>query len=718
MLDMALSPTMEAALTHFQQNSNFKGFRRTTVEALVKRNLIQQSENGYTLSPSAPVAESIGNPRPYHVRWYDQYSTVPTYDIGQADYEFWDKASQGKAKGLELAGLFLKPLASKKAAWVLGIPPKFRTGHAYTDDELNKWWQQRHADILRGYEAAVKKADSFLIINSDMSVTVVPANVVREMVDEQDFSQVIGWRVSEVYPHPDNSADVMKITDAYTAQKRVRVKERGAVKQTKTYPNLLQRVPVIHIANNLGEDERYGHAEGEALIAALHRYGEVFDAGIVGNIHQGRPTPVIEKMGSAENVDAFWGRFGKRHTHTLPDGTTEVERYLEFSSGDLMTLGETAEFKYAQPGAFIGETEKILGLIYYLVIEHTEIPEFVWGNAIGASKASADAQLPPFTKWIEKEQGRVEKWVIETARVALSYLALVDSRIKVTDEIMTKWQPLTSKDNRLTLDAVKLGLEQQLLDDETALALMPLDIENPREVLDKLKKQLEEEAAEFERRQEALFAQRPDAGDERSEEETPADEDTETAEVEEIVSQALRVIQEQRTGVMVGFFLNGQGKRLYRLATRAGLENVTPAEDMHITLAFLGDMNDMGQDADYMVEVLTTFAEQQPPISGWIGGVGRFNTDQGDGTTPVYATFDSPDLPAFRQALVEALEAEGITISRDHGFIPHITLSYLDKEEALPNIDLPATELTFSKLILAWGDDRREIELKGEPVTA
>lgn len=715
----SLSPTMEAALQQFRDKRTFDGFRRSTIEALVKRELVTPTKTGYALvQTQQAVSESMGNPRSFSARWYDSHSISPTLDIGQPDYLFWDRAAQGKAQGLEIAGLFIKPLASKKAAWVMGIPPKLRTGDAYTDDELNKWWQKQHSNILSGYEAAVKKGDSFLVVNPDLSVTVVPANVVRELVDDQDYSKIVGWRITEVYPHPDSVADVMRIIDEYTAQKRVRTTSKSnQIGQTKTYPNLLGMVQVIHIANNRNEDERYGHAEAEPLLAALHYYGVLFDAGAAGNIHQGRPTPVIEQMGSADNMTAFWGQFGKQRTHTLSDGTTETEDYIEFHSDRLMTLGDTATFKYAQPGAFLGETEKILGLIYYIIVEYSEMPEFTWGNAIQGSKASAETQMPPFTKWVEKEQGRAEDWVIEAAEVARAYLALTDSKIKTDGEISAKWQPLTTQDDRLTLDAIKLGLEQQLLDDETALALMPLDIENPREVLDKLKVQLEDEAAEYDRRQEALINRAaPTEDDDPTTEEDPETDDEEVN--ESIVSAALKVIREQEhTGVMVGFFLNGQGKRLYQLATRAGLEDVTPSEDMHLTLAFLGDMNEMSQDAEKLVEALTQFAEQQQPISGWLGGVGRFNTDQGDGTTPVYATFDSPDLPTFRQALVDVLEAEGITVSRDHGFIPHITLAYLDKDETMPNIDLPTSELTFSKLILAWGDDRREIELKGEPVT-
>ncbi|MFN8451033.1 MAG: hypothetical protein U0521_21260 [Anaerolineae bacterium] len=45
-------------------------------------------------------------------------------DFSAADYRYWDRARRAKAKGLEIGGLLLKPLASK-AAWVLGDAPQW-----------------------------------------------------------------------------------------------------------------------------------------------------------------------------------------------------------------------------------------------------------------------------------------------------------------------------------------------------------------------------------------------------------------------------------------------------------------------------------------------------------------------------------------------------------------------------------------------------------------
>ena len=67
------------------------------------------------------LTELIGGSGRIRLRQINGYA--PTKDFSTADYRYWDSARRGKARGLEISGLLLKPLASKVAAWVLGSAP-------------------------------------------------------------------------------------------------------------------------------------------------------------------------------------------------------------------------------------------------------------------------------------------------------------------------------------------------------------------------------------------------------------------------------------------------------------------------------------------------------------------------------------------------------------------------------------------------------------------
>jgi hypothetical protein len=469
--------------------------------------------------------------------WYDSNSNTPTRDWGQADYKFWNRVLLGKAQGLELSGLFLKPLASKIASWTLGITPSFSIENENSQTAVNKWFTDNHPAVLRALEESLVKADSYLVVNPDLTLTVLPPDVVKPIVDDNDYSKIIGWTVTEVHPHPTRHMDNMKIVDEYTEKERVRKKyKNGKLQSTDKYPNLLGCIPLIHIANNVGSDETFGHAEGEALINVLHQYGALFDAAIAGNKRQGRPTPVIQRFGSVEEMQQFWANFGVKRTRTLDDGTIETYYELPFDADNVMTLAGNAEFKYESPGSFSADTQTLLGLLFYLMLQHSEVPEFVWGNAIASSQASAETQMPPFVKFIQKKQ-RQYNWVNELIAVVVGFLSLWEPGINAEDEIAVKYPDLTQKDGKLTLDAIRLALDKDIIDEETALTLMPLEIENPKEVLDKVKDELAKRKDDDDQRQEGLMTRLSDRHTKTD------DDDEETA--DEMVLEPIPSVFEQ-----------------------------------------------------------------------------------------------------------------------------------------------------------------------------
>ncbi len=247
----------------------------------------------------------------YAVWRYNRSPLTPTRDWSQADYAFWDKARWGQARGLELAGLFLRPLSSKVAAWVLGIAPRWTVENTRGQELLTRWWADHHHEILRAYEEAAALGDCYLIVNADLSLSVVAPDVVEPLVDENDFSRIVGWRIVENHPHPTDTSRSMVIVDEYTDRERVRTVSVDGQKQITRYRILTGKCPVIHIPNEPRSNEVFGRPEGYGLLGALHRYGEIFDAAIEGNIRQGRPTPTA-KMDSPEALDKLFETYADR----------------------------------------------------------------------------------------------------------------------------------------------------------------------------------------------------------------------------------------------------------------------------------------------------------------------------------------------------------------------------------------------------------------------
>lgn len=403
-------------------------------------------------------------------------------DYTQADYAFWDKAWRGQAKGLEVSGLFLKPLYSRITSWVMREAPEWALPNPneepWIDDlqgALNDWMSGAHAHITRAYETSLALADCYVVINSDLTMTIVPPQVVEPIVADDDYSQVIGWRITERFDHPTQIGKFQVVTDEYYADERIRRVSNNGTETVQRFRNLIGRIPVIHVPNRQSIDEMFGRTEGHALLPLLHRYGSVLDAGLEGNLKQGRPTPVIEGI-DVQMMQWFWERYGRTETQTLSDGTVEETEVLDFDADKLLT--SPGNFKYAQPGPFAGETEKLLGLLFYILVQHSEMPEFAWGVAIASSKASASEQLAPFVRFLEKKRGLAQDWLTELARVALGYLALIASRDAKALKPAIAWKPLTDDDAQIVLDSLKLARAESAIDRETLLRMLPIRIKD------------------------------------------------------------------------------------------------------------------------------------------------------------------------------------------------------------------------------------------------
>ena len=417
----------------------------------------------------------------------------PTKDWGRSNYDWWRRAYYCRVQGLELSGLFLKPLVSKVSSWVLGMGLDWKTTNEATQAALNDWFTTHLPDLLRIMRASLKQGDAFAVINADLSVTLLPPDAVDPIVADDDYSNIIGWRVTQVLAHPETLAKRMTITDEYFIDSRLHTVAIDGRQTTITrHPNLIGRLPIVHIANARDEGDTFGHPEAEALVELLLRYNTTLEAAVDGNERQGRPTPVLS-FETVADLDKFWADYGVRESRTLPDGTAETVTTIGVDLTQILTVSG-AEFQYASPGSFTQDTSTLLGLMFYLLLEHAEIPEFVFGNAIASSQASANTQMPVFERFIEGRRGEATGWLVEIAQIVNAYQSLTIPA--VSQETLTlQWQKLT-QDGTLTLETLKWAYAEGLLDERTALMLAPVDIEDVDMVLAQAKKERQERQAQ------------------------------------------------------------------------------------------------------------------------------------------------------------------------------------------------------------------------------
>jgi HK97 family phage prohead protease len=192
----------------------------------------------------------------------------------------------------------------------------------------------------------------------------------------------------------------------------------------------------------------------------------------------------------------------------------------------------------------------------------------------------------------------------------------------------------------------------------------------------------------------------------------PGDKDKKTApsDMVETPSPDRMAAEEEpeHTGVMVAVFPSPEAAE--QIAVRGGEK----PEDLHVTLAYLGNITDDAGDgttlddaASRILAAAQIAAATHAPLTGKVGGIGKF-PDTGDGV-PVWAPVDVVGLNALRESVVTALTDAGLPVKTDHGFTPHMTLGYnLDMALIAPVDDVP---VTFDSIVVALGGARTEVRL-------
>lgn len=139
------------------------------------------------------------------------------------------------------------------------------------------------------------------------------------------------------------------------------------------------------------------------------------------------------------------------------------------------------------------------------------------------------------------------------------------------------------------------------------------------------------------------------------------------------------------------------------------------AECDHITLMYIaGQAAEIAASKNQLLAGLAQIAQGTPPLQGEIGGVARFAaSESSEGRDVCVALYDCPVLPDLYSAVCGCLQVCGVDSSPDHGFTPHVTLTYLDPGVAMPVEQLDRAPLVFDALSLIWAGERIDLPLRG-----
>ncbi len=134
---------------------------------------------------------------------------------------------------------------------------------------------------------------------------------------------------------------------------------------------------------------------------------------------------------------------------------------------------------------------------------------------------------------------------------------------------------------------------------------------------------------------------------------------------------------------------DAQANTLSRLVDRLSVGRIVPAENLHLTLAFLGDVSN--DDLTELHEALTSLSAPGFPLK--IKGLDVF----GRRPRAIWAGVEpNASLTHLQSKVTSAARRAGLTLERRR-FVPHVTLTrFRQSEEAAPHVaQIVATHAAF-----------------------
>jgi hypothetical protein len=402
----------------------------------------------------------------------------PTYSVSDDTRVNYEKARALYANTLpayKLGAGFSRPIVNSTAGFMNVPTPSHTDDNAQASDLVMSFFANEEARLYLGARDCLRDGDAFLRIDyaRDKFTTQRRFHIRTLIPDNVNPTPDVltgGWQSLEIRypvtpPQPERPYTVIERITATTRTVEVDGEVKPEIREyyTVSEPNPWGVIPVVHFKNESGPESSFGHSDLEPLEPLFRAYHDTLLVGIGGI--QLFAKPHVQFI--LKDVDRF-----------INDNFPEAARtgQVNFQGRELMFMqeGESASFLTAAPGT--DGVINLLNILFYLIVQTSETPEFIMGNAIASSKASADTQLTPYTKHIERKRLQFSDPYQELGSLFLSMARQVGKVPELDSyDITLDWPEITPRDQgsitsaiKTLMDAFVAGVQAGLISAESA----------------------------------------------------------------------------------------------------------------------------------------------------------------------------------------------------------------------------------------------------------
>lgn len=446
---------------------------------------------------------------------FGMYKGVSTFDVSRTSYAlaraiFYANTYADKKTGITygadylLGAPFGKPIVNISAGFAIGSPVRILESDTKTDEEIksgttnknntdpnaaeitvkpvnptianvNQWLEENRNLLFLLSRNSFRDGDSFVVMDDDGTTTEIPPEDIDIITNPNNPQLIDGYDIWSSFPDPNKQgAENITYVDEIrrTYRRRMQVDKTGnrveVVGTLNDYRNAIdggleeRQLPVVHFANEKEGRMLYGISEFQNLYFLMANYHAVLAAAIKGNIYNSTAVPVIQGV---KNMNQF---LTQNFTQDA-DG----KYILNWDSQKMLVVGDGGSVQILQADGTAADAQTLLNILFWLISQSSETPEFAFGTAVASSKASVSEQTPMLIKKAIRKQGQLEEPIRRLIDLYIERMSRLDSENYVADTQYTIDMPdILDEDLNINIQIVNALLEKGIITEETAMTML------------------------------------------------------------------------------------------------------------------------------------------------------------------------------------------------------------------------------------------------------
>jgi hypothetical protein len=346
-------------------------------------------------------------------RWNVPYVLNST----RVDYELARQLYHNTHDDYKLGAGFAKPIINTLAGF-MGVP-RFRCEDEEAQEVLDEHVKRWVSRMQRAHQLELRDGDCFVMLaNLENDNPLYP-----DEKNRIDFIVIPPEQIADIEVDPitrkpkaytikarakwDGGQREYTITQRVMADKIAVIVEGDAPEElvSEIRPNPWGFIPIIHFKNEPEETELYGTSELEPIEPYLKAYHDVMLHAMQGSKMHSTPRLKLK----LRDVQSFL-------KNNFPEALKAVQRgeqaNIDLKGHELLIFTDEEDASFIEARSTIGDAEALLKLLFYCIVDVSEVPEFAFGVHTPSSHASVKEQMPLLIRRVARKR----KWLQRTGR--------------------------------------------------------------------------------------------------------------------------------------------------------------------------------------------------------------------------------------------------------------------------------------------------------------